>query len=185
MDSPLLADVGLPMIFVQWPLALVALLPVIVIEALTIRRALAAPRGRAFAAATKANLISTLVGVPLAWLVTLIVGGITVAPVSLAADKWHLNTASPLFQVFSFVFAAAWIFPPDGKPWLIPLAVALLLVPTYFVSVWVERPFYRRSLQGADVVSIDRAVRRANVFSYGMLFLVAVALCGWLIYTSR
>ena len=171
------------MIFVQWPLALVFLLPVIVIEALTIRRALAAPSRRAFAAATKANLLSTLVGVPLAWLVTLLVGGITLVPVSLVADKWHWNMASPLFQVFAFVLGVAWVFPPDGRAWLIPLAAALLLIPTYFVSIWIERPLYRRSLQGADIASIDCAVRRANIFSYSMLFLVALALCGWAVYS--
>src|SRR4051812_1900607 len=140
MYRPLLADVGLPMIFVQWPLALLFLLPVIVIEALTIRRALVLPSGRAFAAAAKANFISTLVGIPLAWLITLLVGGMTLVPVSFAADKWHWNMASPLFQVFSFVLGAAWIFPADGRAWLIPLAAGLLLIPSYFVSVWIERP---------------------------------------------
>jgi hypothetical protein len=183
MYTPLLADVGLPMIFVQWPLALVGLVPVIVIEAFIIRRSLAVPTGRAFAAATKANLISTLAGVPLAWLMTLLVGGITVVPVIFAADKWHWNMPSPLFEVFSFVFGVAWIFPPDGKAWLIPLAAALLLVPTYFISVWIERPLYRRSLQGADAVCLDSAVRRANMFSYIMLFLVALAFCAWAAYS--
>jgi hypothetical protein len=164
MHCALLADIGVPMIFVQWPPALLFLLPVIVIEALTIRRVLATPTRKVFAAATKANLISTLVGVPLAWLVTLIVGVTTVVPASFAADKWHWEMDSPLFQVFSFVFGIAWIFPPDGKAWLIPLAAALLLVPTFFVSVWIEGRFYRRSLEGSDVASINRAVRQANLF---------------------
>jgi hypothetical protein len=34
----MLADIGIPMIFVQWPLMIGALIPVIIVESLVIRR---------------------------------------------------------------------------------------------------------------------------------------------------
>src|SRR5438094_902125 len=67
MHCALLADIGVPMIFVQWPLMICALLPVIVIEALVVRKRLALSYRRAFAGAAQANVVSTLAGVPLAW----------------------------------------------------------------------------------------------------------------------
>jgi hypothetical protein len=63
MPHALLADAGVPMIFVQWPLMTCALLPVIAIEALVVRKRLSLSYGRAFGGAAKANVASTLAGV--------------------------------------------------------------------------------------------------------------------------
>jgi hypothetical protein len=181
MHHALLADMGVPMIFVQWPLMLCALVPVIAVEAEVTRRGLTLPYRKAFAGAAKANVLSTLAGVPLAWVTMLAVEFATMLPLSLAAEKWHWSLDSPVFYVF-YVLGIAWTGPVGTSAWPIPLAAALLLVPTFFVSVWLERPIYRRSYAGIDVAAVDRSVLRANLCSYALLFAAACGWLGWELY---
>jgi len=102
-----LADVGAPMILIEWPLMLCALIPIIFIEAEVARRRLKLPYGKAFNAAAKANALSTGAGVPLAWAVMLVIELATMYPIAAAADKWHWSFDSPVLYL-SFVLAMAW-----------------------------------------------------------------------------
>jgi hypothetical protein len=176
MHHVFLADAGVPMIFVQWPLMICALLPVIAIEALVVRKRLSLSYGRAFGGAAKANVVSTLAGVPLAWGLMLILELVTILPITRAAERWHWQLDSPLFYLLS-VLGIAWTGPPVTSYVGIAFAATLLLVPTFFVSVRLERPLYRRSYAGLDVGAIDRSVWIANLCSYALLFIAA---CGWL-----
>ena len=186
MHQPLLADIGVPMIFVQWPLMFCALIPVIAIEAEVTRRQLALPTRKALTGAARANFQSTLIGVPLAWAIMFGVELVTVLPISLAAEKYHWNTQSPLFDLF-FVLSMAWAPPsPRGMPpWPIALAAALLLIPTFFLSVRIERRSYRKSWPELETAAVDRSVWYANLASYTLLFLAACAWLGWLVARSR
>jgi hypothetical protein len=76
-----------------------------------------------------------------------------------------------------YVLGVAWTGPPSTSAWPIALATTVLLVPTFFVSVRLERRFYRRSYAEIDPVAVDRSVWFANLYSYALLF---VAACGWL-----
>src|SRR5438309_1805886 len=105
----MLANIGIPMIFIQWPLMLCALIPIIAAEALLIRRWLTLSYRDAFVGTTKANLLSTAVGVPLAWLAMLAVEFATVLPLGLAAEKWHWGFESPVLQMIMFLFSIAWL----------------------------------------------------------------------------
>jgi hypothetical protein len=62
--STALADAIIHPIVVIWPVAWLALLPVVLVEAGVARRILGWSSGRAFRMATVANLFSTLIGVP-------------------------------------------------------------------------------------------------------------------------
>ena len=154
-----------------------ALIPVIVIEAFVIRKRLVLWYARAFAGAAKANLVSTLVGVPLAWAIMLAVEFATLYPTVLAAEKWHWRLdQSPVLYIF-YVLGMAWTGPAAHSAWPIALAATLLLIPTFFVSIRIERPLYRRFYTEQDTVSVDYACWFANLFSYALLFLAA---CGWI-----
>jgi hypothetical protein len=153
-----------------------ALIPVIAIEALIMRKRLVLSYARAFTGAAKANVISTLVGVPLAWAIMLAVEFATLYPVTLAADKWHWRGESPVFSIF-YVLGMAWTGPVGNSTWPIALAAALLLIPTFFVSIRIERRLYRRSYTEQDTVLVDHACWFANLCSYALLF---VAACGWI-----
>ena len=181
MRSVLLADVGVPMIFVDWPLMICALIPVIAIEALIIRKRLVLSFGRAFAGATKANVVSTLVGVPLAWGIMLAVEFATMYPVFWAAERWHWRGESPVFYIF-YVLGMAWTGPPVYSIWPIALAAALLLIPTFFVSFRIERRLYRRFYPELDCSAVDSSAWSANLWSYGLLFAVACGWVGWELY---
>jgi len=100
----------------------------------------------------------------------------TTLPLTLASEKWHWRLDSPVFYLLN-VLGIAWTGPPVTSYWGIAFAATLLLVPTFFVSVRLERPFYRRSYTELDASAVDRSVWVANLCSYAVLFIAA---CGWL-----
>lgn len=176
--AAMLADAGIPMIVVQMPGMVCTLIPVIAVETLIIRRRLAVPYGKAVKGVAAANLASTIVGVPLAWMAMLAIEYAVMVPVAVAANHWHWNLDSPVLGVFAFLLSIAWLGSIARHIcWMIPAASALLLIPSFVVSVWLERPICIALLQDVDPALVKRGVLAANVVSYGLLFLVA---CGWL-----
>ena len=168
------------MIFIHWPLMLCALLPVIILEALFIRRWLTLSLRDAFVGVGKANVLSTLVGVPLAWLAMLAMEFAVMLPLGLAADKWKWELDGPVWQVLWFLFSVAWLGPAEGYlHWMVPAAVALLLVPCFYLSVLLERRSCTRTWTTADAARVRRGVFAANVASYALLFVLA---CGWVTF---
>src|SRR5687767_11449757 len=179
----MLANAGIPMIFVEWPLMLGALVPVIIAEALLIRRWLSLSPREAFTGVTKANLISTAVGVPLAWLVMLMIEFAVLMPVGLAADHWQWKLDAPIWQALGFLFSIAWLGPyQHGLHWMVPTAAALLLIPCFYTSVWLERLTCVRAWPKADVTRVKRCVYLANLASYLVLFSLACGLIAFNIF---
>jgi hypothetical protein len=184
-----LADVGIPMIAVTLPAMVVALVPVIGMEGLLIRKRVVYKPWPIFRATAAANLVSTIVGVPLTWLALLACE--TVIGPALSQIPGIQNWHGPVARAVGFVFTAAWLPPWGTTSSSIPLAMLVLLVPFFFVSVWSERLVMKRMLPvSAEEVAPEsevskgqlwRAVRDANLLSYG--FLVAVT-CAWLIWDS-
>ena len=165
------------MIFVQWPLMVAALIPVIVVEVLVIRRWLPLSPRQAFTGIGKANLYSTVAGVPLAWGIMFLVEMAIMLPLGLAAMKFHWTLESPISQVLSVIVGAAWEGPVEGQLyWIIPLAVTVLLVPSFFVSVRLERRSCLQAWPAADPVALHRGVYVANLWSYGFLFFICLRL---------
>jgi hypothetical protein len=62
------ANAGLPMLLVIWPLAFAGIIPVIAVEAWVVRRGTGVSWRVSLWEMTKANLVSTLVGLPLTWI---------------------------------------------------------------------------------------------------------------------
>lgn len=177
---PLLADIGIPMIFLYWPLMIGALVPVILIEALLIRRWVPLSKRDAFVGIGKANLLSTLIGVPLAWLAMLALEYAVMIPTGLAAERWKWQLDSPVFQLVGFFISAAWLVPAESYlHWTIPAATAVLLVPCFFVSVLIERRACASSWKSAEPAQVRRGVFAVNLVSYALLFILS---CGWVTY---
>lgn len=182
--SPLFpADAGVPMIFLTFPAMLAMLIPVILIEATLLRKWLGLQVWTAIKSSAAANVASTLIGVPVAWGVTLLFeffafGAIMRIPaISRAADKWN----SPLAHVVVTVLAPAWLGPDERNLyWMVPLAAIVLLVPTFFLSVWIEAFVVNRMVSvpegdSSNLTSsrIRATVRNANLVSYGLLTFAA------------
>ena len=69
---PLLADAGVPMIFLTWPAMVVLLIPVIAIEGFLCKKWLGLRTWQAIKANAASNLTSTIIGVPVAWAAMLV-----------------------------------------------------------------------------------------------------------------
>lgn len=173
---PIVANIGIPMIFIYWPLMLGALVPVIVVEALVIRRWVPMPARDSLVGTAKANVYSTLVGVPLAWLLMLALQFAAMAPILIAELKGkHLLDGEP--PVIAFVRTVAWLAPVENSlHWMIPVAVAVLLIPSFWISVLLERRSCLKTWKTAEPALVRRGVFMANLVSYALLFVVAP---GW------
>jgi hypothetical protein len=181
MHLTLLADMGMPMILVEWPLMIVALVPIIVIETVLIRRWMPLPRGKAFLGVGLANLLSTLVGVPVSWLSVLLLDGLLGAALRSAALHYHWQLRGmPLEHVLFFFLNVAWGAGLGQYPyWFVPAAAAVLLVPCFYASVWLERWVCAKTWKQIERSQVRRSVFRANLASYALLFIGA---CSWLVY---
>jgi hypothetical protein len=175
-----LADMGLPMIVIQVPVMICALIPIIIVESLLVRRWVPISKKQAFKGTTLANFVSTAVGVPAAWLGMLALEFIVLLPLVAVGDKFHWNMDRPLIDAVLFVFSAAWVGPSGGytEGVIIPAASAVLLIPTFFASVWIERRICLRHWRGSEPLAVRRGVFWANLASYGMLFLLACWVAG-------
>ncbi len=176
------------MIFLTFPAMMVLLLPIILLEAWLCRKWLGLDTWTAVKSNAVANAASTLIGVPLAWVAMFcleLVAGYTVAKTpafSQLAEQWH----SPIANALMTLLAAAWLVPDEKNSyWMVPMAVLGLLIPTFFVSVWIEAFVvdHMISMPEGDpsnltTCRVRRAVRNANLASYSLL---AVGTVAWLL----
>lgn len=164
----LLANAGVPMLFWQLPVAVAALVPVIVIESLLAWPILRTRFVDVVVKVAGANTISTLVGIPLTWIGLVIVN---IATTGGTAHEFH----TPLAAFKSIVLQASWLIPYDNiMHWLIPAATLVLLVPYFFVSVFVERWWLRRRLADVPVARIAFAAWIGNLVTYSMFAVYTV-----------
>src|SRR5262245_44810039 len=101
---PIFANAGLPMIGVQMHLMVVALLPVVVIEAAVLRMRLGLPTLRSIVGSLLANAVSTFVGIPLTWFSL-----VCLQIVSGGGEAWGLVT--PLQKVAAVTVQAPLLIP--------------------------------------------------------------------------
>ncbi len=167
-----LADVFVPLIVWQLPAMALALLPIVVVEAAIARWRLSIRFGQAFKGMLAANLASTLVGIPLAWLVMFAVQLLT------AGGEMHgLGSASAIFK--SVVLQAAWPAPPGSHGlWMIPTATLVLLVPYFLVSVLFERAVLVGMWRDQPRGRVTSVAWLANAASYAGLAILVVT---WLL----
>ena len=161
---------GVPLLPFHWGFSLLLLAPVVHVEARYYARRLQVDPARARRAAWGANLLTTLLGVPLAWFV-----------VALVQESLRLPNPHPGSAFFEGVTHFAWLdphedalFDPDAV-----LAPALLafLAPAFLLSIVVEFPILRRSLSVSK--GLGRAVVGAHVRSYALLGAIALAGTLW------
>jgi hypothetical protein len=175
------ADAGIPMLMLVWPGFIVLLAPIIIIEAWCFRRILRTRWKEALVVATRANLVSTLVGIPLTWLVMFFIQ----LGFELGADGLSVDRSRVFNALYPFV-AVAWVAGEGQSIWEIFLAVSLLSVVFYFVSVVVERRVAAHWCPTVDVLEIRRWSWQANTISYGTIILGLVSATIWLsFHTGR
>ena len=140
------ADVLLPMMG-PFPLMVVSLLPIIAVETLLVARDLRLPTGRAFRVVGLANVVSTIAGFPLVWIV--------MVPIQVLPAAW-LPREVPFWTVFGVL-----LIPTFFLSWLIEGKV-----------MW--RFFLHPSeTDRLTMKQVWRATLRANLTSYALLALAA------------
>jgi hypothetical protein len=169
--SPVSADAGVPMIFITLPGMLAALLPIIVVETLVLARRLALPSRTVVKAAAASNAASTLVGIPVAWLVLVVLQMVT-------GGGGAYGISTPIKKLLAVTWQAPWLIPYESDlDWMIPAATGFLLVPFFLASWSIELRVNRWMLPDAERSRLRAATWDANLVSYVLL---AVIVAGWL-----
>jgi hypothetical protein len=163
----ILADAGVPMIFLEYPAMLCGLLPVILAEFLVARRMLQLSRREALKGVAAANLLSTIVGFPLLWVLLVVM--------ELCVGGGGAHGLSTIWsRIYAVTVQAPWLIPYESDlKWMIPLAALYLLVPAFFASVYLERWICFRFWRGQDRNGIRRFSWVAHYVSYSVLIVVA------------
>src|SRR5215471_553858 len=175
---PARADVGLPLIIIEWPAMILALVPVILIEAAVYRSYFRRSYSNALYPVGVANLASTFLGYPVAWILRLIgqfvLGLILTLVMGLVGEPSSGSMDSIGTRLVAVIVNSAWL-PGDSESalWMLPAASLVCLVPAFFISVHSEAWVLRRLMKGEDRSAILAFSYRANLASYA--FLAAIA----------
>jgi len=183
---PAKADAGVPMLLVTWPGMLLALIPIVVIEAWIMRPRLELTSGKALKIAAIANLVSTVVGIPLAWLVLV---GLELLSTHGGSASFGLSTVWQ--RILSVTVQAPWLIPYESDLyWMVP-AATLALLPANFLASWgIEYAVIRMLLRipASSIFETERmsspgrpvrnAVFLANLGSYMILAVLALLWLG-------
>jgi hypothetical protein len=180
LPTPAHADAGIPMLPVAYPIILWFLVPVIGIETLYLCIRLKTDWWNTLIATSGANLLTMLIGYPLAWLACLLLEMVLAFTLFKVGAANHLDKLqSPILDFLGAVLGAAWMGPLGSARWPIYIAFVVLLIPSLLVSGKVESILLDKigwlDYDGAST----RAVWEANFLSY--LFL-AIAGCFLLAY---
>lgn len=169
---PAWANAGIPMLALAWPAQWLALLPVVGIETFVVARAMRTPFKAQLWPVAKANLLSTAIGVPIAWFAMLLIEGYVAAVVLAQLPPVH---ELPVWaQVVVFPFLAAWIV--EGSVLEIQASFLVLAIPFCFLSVYIEHRSLAGGVREEDRGRLRWAVRVGNVLTYSLLCLVVVVL---------
>jgi hypothetical protein len=154
-----LANVAIPTLIPHWIFGVWALLPVIAVEALVIFRRHQVPFLDSLYASAFANLRSTLLGVPLAWLMFVAL----TFPIAMGAQKLG-DGATTLTWIWIECLMLGARYKIAARTEF--LASMTLLLPYYVASVLMERRTLLRRLDGLSLTAVTRTSLLMNLVSY-------------------
>lgn len=165
---PAHADIGLPLVAVFLPPMWLTLIPIVVVEALVNGRLLAMPFRRTVVPASVGNLVSTLAGIPLMWLL--------LATTELVCCGGAKGLSTSGARLYAVTIQAPWLIPYERDfHWMIPVALLVFAIPCYALSVLIEAPFNVMAFKTTSKKLVWRATAAANLASY-----LCLALFFWL-----
>ncbi|HEX4537528.1 MAG TPA: hypothetical protein VH140_11305, partial [Candidatus Acidoferrum sp.] len=88
---------------------------------------------------------------------------------------------SPIQKIASVTLEAAWLVPYSEHDlyWKVPTAAMVLMIPAFFVSIFLERCVLHFFWHSEPSPERKRFVWRANIYSYALLILFGLI---WLLY---
>lgn len=153
------------MLFLAMPALAFSLLPIIALEAFYLSKALHIKFKLSVKTAVFSNCISTFIGVPLTWFLSVVIQFVT-------GGGSAFGLESVMGKVLAVTWQAPWLIPYEQDlNWMIPIAGAVLLIPFFFVSWWSELLVSRQVLTDLKHKEVNKAVRNANLITYTLLLL--------------
>lgn len=152
------------MLALSWPVQWLAFIPVVVGEAAVVGSRLGLQLQHMLKPVLLANLWSTMLGVPLAWLAMLMVeimGGLAISSL-----PEHFTNA-PLVRYLTFPLFIAWI--GGSNPLEFRVAFVIIMCSFCWVSICIEHRVLRRHLPAIGELALRRSNTQANIASYSVL----------------
>ena len=168
------ADIGMPMIMVLEPLFFILFLPIILVEAWVFKCHFPDASWKTLLKANFwSNFISTIAGIPFAWIISVCMMCLVnfVIPIHQGEGFWR--------YCLEVTLGAAWLVSEQPSYWTGPVAILVLLIPCFYISVWIEGKSIKNTLQQYGEEQLKVVTRKANIASYGLLYLVVL---GYLIF---
>ena len=168
------ANVALPSFVPHSVATLVGILVIAGIEGWFISRFLRMHYCESFKKSVSANFMSTVAGVPMAWLLWMI--GVLPVTIGIAALGIEIHPV-----ILSTVTQSAFVggFIPDewtnvgsAGAWI------LALVPFWFGSIWIERRTLQKLLPDCDRALLRKAVVRGNLATYSVFLIFGLVALG-------
>jgi len=165
------------MLAVFWPVSWAALLLIIPVEAAIGVHFSKFGQKQATKISLSANLISTLLGIPITW------AGLVLVELFASHGGEASNMADLHEKVYAVTIQAPWLVPYDSYLyWMVPCAGLVLCIPFCLMSVLSEYIVARHILGSEDRSRALRWSWLANISSYMLIFLWFV---GMLIYNVQ
>ncbi len=147
----LLFNMGVPMIVPAMFFMILALIPIVCIEAFFISKRLAISFRRTVGSVIFGNIVSTIIGIPVTWFLLFVVQIITGGTSFRIQGFWG--------HLFSVTVQAPWLPPfPEEKFWAFHAAALFLLIPFFFATWLVEYVMMRNKLAIEIVNSRNEAI---------------------------
>ncbi len=157
------ANAGVPMLFLAMPAFLISLAPIIAIETQYISKSLGLPIGQSLKTVSLSNVASTIIGIPLAWFLLVVIQVVTGGGSAYGVD-------SVMGKILAVTWQAPWLIPyEEDLNWMIPVAGLVLLIPFFFISWWSEYIVSKSLNKTLPPRAIWRKVRNANLITYSLL----------------
>ena len=156
------------MLGVYWPPAWLALIPVVAIEVWWARRVFGKDCKHAISSTLVANLVSTIIGIPLAWFLW--------STLELRFFGGAIGLSNPATCIYAVTVQAAWLIPyAQHLWWMIPVAAFVLTAVFFFASVPVEWLIMKCFQTQSDRASLWRWAWKGNLLSYAVIFAFVLA----------
>ena len=172
VSSPAEANIGVPMLAITLPWMLGALIPIIFVEAGYLYWKLGTEFWELCRISAIANTVSTLVGIPITWVLLVIVsfafGGSGGRPINTWKEKF-----------LSVTLYSPWLLPMGNRlHWMIPASAMFMLIPFCFASWIIE--YYTAGFLSKEISQeiLYNEFFHANLISYGILFILTGLLLG-------
>jgi hypothetical protein len=170
----LLANVGLPLVCAGMPILILLLVPVVAIEATWYRYALKISWEEAANGSWKANLWSTLIGIPLALVAWSMAGTVGMGwQFALAQEYGGLGPPEARYlAVLLFIVAGGWVM--DGSEVGIWGGALVMLLPAYLVSYIGEARQLKKAWPNLEPKRVYRQCWLAHLCTYALLYAIAI-----------